>query len=489
MLCARGCEAGERGTMRRAAGNAMFDPLAPTSDAWDRASRASVIWWTRQAGRGLVDASRDARFAALVTFVRERSAFYRDAWQSVSERDLACGRVPAVTKSALMERFDDWVTDREVTRERVEAFLDDRSHIGEHFLGRYAVWKSSGSTGVPGIFVHDAEALATYDALIAAQLASPRLATAIAWGWFTHGGRAALIAATDDHFASFASWKRFFDARPWLDACSLSVLEPLPRLVAALNAYQPAFVASYPTMLELLADERRAGRLVIAPSALWSGGEHLAPRTHVSIEQIFGCPLANEYGASECLSIAWACSAGWLHVNADWVLLEPVDRDGTPVAPGTVSHSVLLTNLANRIQPLVRYDLGDSVVANPEPCVCGNPLPAIRVEGRRDEIVSLVAHDGRVVRLLPLALTTVLEDVAGIHRFQLVQDGPDRLLLRLADRESAARRCAWVAAVRALTDYLTQHSLGHVRIALDEHDPAPDPVSGKLRKVIVAAGR
>ena len=149
-------------------------------------------------------------------------------------------------------------------------------------------------------------------------------------------------------------------------------------------------------MLALLAEERAAGRLRIAPALVWAGGEFLAPGTRVDLERTFDCPVLNEYGASECMSIAFGCREGWLHVNADWVMLEPVDADHRPTPPGETSHTVLLTNLANRIQPVIRYDLGDAVIANPEPCRCGNPLPAIRVEGRREDVITMPAADGRV---------------------------------------------------------------------------------------------
>ena len=214
-------------------------------------------------------------------------------------------------------------------------------------------------------------------------------------------------------------------------ARGFSILDPLPHLVAQLNDYRPVYLASYPTMLSLLAEERAAGRLRIDPLHLWSGGELLAASARVEIERAFGCPVVNEYGASECMSIAYGCREGWLHVNADWVLLEPVDGDYHPTPPGEPSHTVLLTNLANRVQPIIRYDLGDSVLAKPEPCACGSPLPAIHVEGRHDDVVSMVAPDGRIVRLLPLALTTVVEEAANVQRFQIVQTSADRLLLRL----------------------------------------------------------
>ena len=208
----------------------------------------------------------------------------------------------------------------------IEAFLADRKHIGERYLDRYVVWKSSGSTGTPGIYVQDADALATFDALMAVHLRPLRFAMEHPWEMLAGSGRAALVAATGDHFASIASWQRVCQASPWIEARGFSIMDPLPQLVADLNAYRPAFLASYPTMLELLADEQNAGRLKIRPLHLWSGGECLSPSAAAEIERAFGCRVVNEYGASECMSIAYGCAEGWLHVNADWVLLEPVDE-------------------------------------------------------------------------------------------------------------------------------------------------------------------
>jgi phenylacetate-coenzyme A ligase PaaK-like adenylate-forming protein len=391
-----------------------------------------------------------------------------------------------VTKAALMTRFDDWVTEPEIKLTAVEAFLADRRRIGERFLDRFVVWKSSGSTGVPGIFVQDDDALATFDALIAQPPDPAQLAARYSWPFVAHGGRAALVCATGDHFAGIASWQRLRRGNPWLAARGFSILDPLPRLVAELNDYRPAFLASYPTMLALLAEERRAGRLRIDPAALWSGGECLLPGTRADIEDAFGCGIVSEYGASECMSIALGCREGWLHVNADWVVLEPVDDDRRPTPPGEPSRTVLLTNLANKVQPIIRYDLGDSVVVKPGPCECGSPLPAIQVEGRHDDVVSMAAPDGRVVRLPPLALTTIVEEAAHVHRFQIVQTAADQLTLRLERDDEGRRQAAWRAAAGALRRYLVRQSLPNVRVRLDERSPVADRRSGKLREVVVA---
>ncbi|MBK9609226.1 MAG: phenylacetate--CoA ligase family protein [Betaproteobacteria bacterium] len=445
------------------------------------------IWWTRAAGERAVAAARRERCAALLRHARAHSPFYRELYRGQPADLAAAESLPVATKRALMARFDDWVTDQAIRRRGVDAFLADRTHIGERYLGRYIVWKSSGSTGEPGIYLQDDAALAVYDALVAVQLAAPDLAAGCAAGLF-HGGRAALIAATGDHFASVASWERVCRSAPGLAAREFSVMEPLDLLVAELNAFAPAYLASYPTMLTLLAEERAAGRLRVAPALVWSGGEFLAEPARRDLERTFGCPVLNEYGTSECMSIAFGCSAGWLHVNADWVLLEPVDADYRPTAPGATSHTVLLTNLANRIQPVIRYDLGDAVVANPEPCRCGNSLPAIRVEGRRDDVITMAAAGGRSVRLLPLALTTIVEEAADVHRFQIVHTGGAKLLLRFETADARRRQEVFADAEQALRGYLARQGVAGARIALDAHPPATDLRSGKLRQVVVEPG-
>lgn len=463
-----------------------WDPLRASTTYWKWASRVGDVWWTRLGGLAAIEAVRDRRLAEFVQFARTHSPFYRDAYKGLSEHDLSLGRLPVVTKHALMARFDDWLTDPEVTLAGVENFLADRSHIGERYLNRYIIWKSSGSTGEMGIYVQDPDALATFDALMAVHLDSARFAAQYAWQFLTRGGRAALVVATGDHFASIASWQRVCQSSPGISARGFSILDPLPKLVAELNTYQPAFLASYPTMLSLLADEQNVGRLKLELLNIWSGGECLVPSARTAIERAFGCRVVNEYGASECMSIAFGCQEGWLHVNADWVVLEPVDSEYRPVPPGRSSHTTLLTNLANRSQPIIRYDLGDSVFVSPAPCSCGSPLPAIKAEGRRDDIVSLLGADGSTVRLLPLALTTIVEEAAQLHRFQIVQTGPARLMLRIdpgtRDEHGEARR----AAVHALREYLRQQSLSNVEVGLDKHPPLTDRRSGKLREVIVA---
>ena len=460
----------------------------PPLDWWNVWSRAAEIAATRDAGAQAVAGAASRRTKALIEFAAAHSVFYRQHWPQLPPEGISLDRLPVVTKRQLMANFDDWVTDRSLTRRAVEAQLRDRTRIGEPFDGGYVAWKSSGTTGEPGIYVQDSSAIALYDAMLALELRALDVASHCAWGLFAQGGRAALIAATEDHFASVASWRRVRRAAPWGEARAFSVARPLVALVEELNAFAPAFLASYPSTLLMLAEERREGRLRVSPSCLWSGGEYLSRASHVLIERAFDSLLVNEYGASECLSIAHSCRLGTLHVNADWVVLEPVDRHYRPTPRGEPSHTVLLTNLANRVQPLIRYDLGDSVTMLP-PCPCGSPLPAIEAHGRSDDVLRLRATDGTEVPVSPLALTTAIEEVIAGHRFQVVQTGPSAVDVRLEPAGPSARAAEWHAVEQALRGFLVSQSVGNVHVRLASEAPTPERRSGKLREVVATRFR
>jgi phenylacetate-coenzyme A ligase PaaK-like adenylate-forming protein len=134
-------------------------PLGLTAGiAWDlhRASRA---------GPPGITARQTARLHRLLADAKATSPYYRDRLVGVDGSDLS--RVTPSTKPELMADFDRWIADPAITWEAIQEFVSDPHRVGEPFLGRYAVWTSSGTTGTPGVFVHDAEAQAVYQALVA----------------------------------------------------------------------------------------------------------------------------------------------------------------------------------------------------------------------------------------------------------------------------------------------------------------------------------
>ena len=98
-------------------------------------------------------------------FARTRSPVYRALYEGLPADVSDLHHLPPVTKRLVMAGFDRWVTDPRVTRAGVEAFMADEHRVGQRYLGRYAVWSSSGVTGVRGIFLHDQDAVTLYRAL------------------------------------------------------------------------------------------------------------------------------------------------------------------------------------------------------------------------------------------------------------------------------------------------------------------------------------
>ena len=419
----------------------------------------------------------------LASTVRD-SRFYRTHLQGCTPGAVALADLPSVSRRALMDHFDDWVTDPALTLQGLQAFTADPQRIGEPYLGKYLVWESSGTSRQPGIFVQDARAMAVYDALDALRRSAPRPLQR----WLDPmmlAERIAFVGAISGHFASFVTMQRLHQLYPWLmpSVRCFSILQSTRALVAELNAFRPTVLATYPTVAAMLAAEALAGTLNFSPNEVWTGGETLSLAVRRSVEQAFGCTVRNSYGASEFLPIAWECRQGQLHANADWVILEPVDARGCPVPAGQLSYSTLLTNLANFVQPLIRYDLGDQITVHPACCDCGCTLPVIEINGRRDDPLVMAGRLVPAVTLLPLALTTVLEDDAGVFDFHLCQRDERTLVLRLpqqgAPGEAVAQRCR-----TALQQFAVNQELQPLTLVIELGQTMPRGRSGKAQRIV-----
>jgi len=458
----------------------VFDPLRLTAVSLD-------VQAVQRLGAAGIAARQASRLRALLKAAKLRSPLYRELLPAAlpepgAPLDLAA--LPVVSKTQLMQHFDDWVADPAIHEPELHQFLAEPARVGSTFLGRYIVWESSGTSGEPCAFVQDAQAMAVYDALEALRRHTLRPLQRLLDPLYV-SERLAFVGATGGHFASVVSLQRLRRLNPWMGAAfhSLSILRPTAELVAELNALEPTILVSYPTAVALLAEQAREGALRIRPAEIWTGGETLTRAVRQLAEQTFGCSVRNSYGASEFLSIGWECAQGRMHANTDWVILEPVDAQHRPVPHGAYSHCTLLTNLANHVQPLIRYELDDALRMATEPCPCGSPLPVFDVRGRHDDALEFRDATGHLVTWLPLALTTLLEEDAGVFDFQLLQRDAHTLAVRVGSSGEEARfalaRCGQVLHGLARRDNL--HGL---RVVAEPDLPLRHGSSGKVKRVI-----
>ncbi|HEY2255401.1 MAG TPA: phenylacetate--CoA ligase family protein [Variovorax sp.] len=453
-------------------------------DAWRACAIAADVALATRASPQANRLRSERRLAEFLAWTGSHSVFYRAHWPKGDAAVPRLEELPIVRKAELMADFDAWVTDPALGRSAVRGFVSDPGQIGEACLGRYVVWESSGSTGEPGLFVQDAAAMAVNDALESWRRPLLRPPSGLdPWGL---GERIAWVGATGGHFAGTVSVERLRRLNPLLAMRlrSISFLQPIAALVAQLHAFAPAVISTYPSAAVLLAEERLAGRLKLAPREIWTAGECLSAAARRFVQEAFECQVADSYGASEFLSLAFECRRGRLHLNSDWAVLESVDAYGHAVAPGQPGATTLLTNLANRVQPLVRYDLGDRVTLTDLACACGSSMPAIEVDGRDDDTLCFdTGHGSRSVKVLPLAISTVLEEDAGLFDFQLVQQGPHELLLRTGLHGEAAQ-LALSKASSVLAAFLARQGAREVHIECHAQETARCGRSGKTMRVV-----
>ena len=392
--------------------------------------------------RGRLEAHQERSLQRLRAHAYAHSPFYQRFHAGLTDRPLA--ELPVLTKTRVMEHFDELVTDRAIRRAEVERHLAALQG-DERYLDRYWVNATSGSTGQRGIFLFDRSAwlgvLATF---------------ARAHDWT--GMRAGLLHRMKTaEVASSAPWH--LSARVgasiqgwWAPTLRLDAAEPPETIVARLDAWRPDVLIAYPSIARILAEAQLAGRLRISPRAVLAGAEVLTDETRRIIEDAWGKRLFNQYGATETGNIAGECE--WhtgLHVLEDLLIVEVVDGDNRPAPAGTYGEKMLITVLFNRTQPLIRYELSDSVRLATMPCPCGRPYALIDgIQGRAEEMLRFPGARGGEVTVNPNVFHRVM-DTAPVGAWQVVQE-PDGLDVLLSGvRDDAAVTAVTSALRRELT--------------------------------------
>jgi len=204
----------------------------------------------------------------------------------------------------------------------------------------------------------------------------------------------------------------------------------LDGFVAAIRRRRPKMLFGYPSALSHIARhaEARGQRLDdLGIRVAFVTSERLYDEQRATIGRVFGCPVANGYGGRDAGFIAHECPEGGMHLTAEDLVVEIVDRDGH-VLPAGQAGEVVVTHLATRDFPFIRYRTGDVAAIGTAPCACGRGLPVLQeIQGRTTDFV--VAADGTVLH--GLALVYILRDLPGVQQFKIVQESLQRTRILL----------------------------------------------------------
>ena len=414
---------------------------------------------------------RTVALRALVTTAVERSSWHRRRLEgidvgSLSDRDIV--DLPVMTKTDLMDNFDSIVTDPRLSRQLCEDHLAQSP--GDHLFGEFQVVASGGSSGLRGVFVYGWDAWAIcYASNVRFQVrdwnSDPTLAE-------TRRVIAVVAASSPTHISAALS-KTFSvgDNARHLFPVSLA----LEKIVAGLNTLQPTVLMSYSSFLPRLALEAQSGRLRIAPRRVIAISEPLLPEARQVVDEAWGAPLANGYAMSEGV-FTGVCGHG-IHLPDDLSIFEPVDADGRPVQPGVLSHRVLVTNLYNLTQPLIRYEVTDQVTLIDETCPCGSSLRRIEdPQGRLDDTFEYA--NGLSVH--PHVFRSALSQHRAIIEYQ-VRQTPRGATIGIVVAEGTVDVQALHAKITAALGAL---GLAYPQVAIEILAALPRQASGKLKRFV-----
>ena len=243
-----------------------------------------------------------------------------------------------------------------------------------------------------------------------------------------------------------------------------------------LQREDPEYLLIYPSALLALARLcRERGTEFRKLRGISTLGEIVSPELRQICAEVFAVPLTDMYSCQEAGYLAFQCpQQDHYHVQSENVLLEVLDEQNRPCAPGETGR-VVITTLHNFATPLIRYEIGDYAEVG-EACSCGRGLPVLkRIMGRVRNLITLPSGDKK----WPLLGTDQFNRIAAIAQFQLLQHSVDELEFKLVVASPLS-----TAQETALTAHL-QAALGHpFAIRFTYLDEIPRSAGGKFEDFI-----
>lgn len=380
-----------------------------------------------------IAATQRARLAKLVGYAKQHSRFYGETLAGVDPESFALADLPTTNKQEMMENFERVLTVNDVTREEVEHYFEDPSNLGKLFHDKYVLSHTSGSQGQPLLIVQTQEDMDLLFALQASRGNAEEMGIIEGVKRLLSPVRLAVVTLKRGFYPSASAFEFVPQGmRGFLEVCRLSLTDE--DMIERLAEFRPTHLSTYASILHEIARAVEQGKLDLRPDLeqVVNISERLTPKSRQRYIEMFGAVILDDYGMGECLFLSNGCAtSGGMHVNADWVVLEVVDQENRPVPNGTKGSKVLITNLANKVQPFIRYEVGDVLTMATQPCGCGSNMPLVAaIEGRSADMFQVQVADGERP-LSPLLFQHVLETMFDAREYQIVQQEPNKFLIRL----------------------------------------------------------
>jgi phenylacetate-CoA ligase len=198
--------------------------------------------------------------------------------------------------------------------------------------------------------------------------------------------------------------------------------------IKKLNKFSPVYLDGYPSAIYTIANYSLKNKIPITfkPKAICVTAETLFEYQRKIIEKAFHCKVYNQYASSEGSPFITECRYGKLHINEDSGFFEFLDNNYKPAKPGSIAKMVV-TSFRNLKTPLIRYDIGDSVLLaeSQEVCKCGSKMHYVEdILGRHDDIL-FTNEKGYIA-----GLNKAYIGIKGIVKSQIIQESLNLVVVK-----------------------------------------------------------
>ncbi|MCT4640771.1 MAG: hypothetical protein N4A33_00635 [Bacteriovoracaceae bacterium] len=341
-------------------------------------------------------------------FLRQYSPYYKK-YKNFTD-------IPIMNKKVMMESFNDIVTVDIKKKEALDiALRAERTRDFSSSLKQIDIGLSSGTSGNRGMFLVSEKEKATWVGTI--------LAKVLPGSILEKQNIALFLRANNNLYETLGSRKinfKFFD-----------LIEKVDTLILSLEEFSPSILVAPSSMLRILAQKVEEGKLSIAPKKVISVAEVLDPLDEKYLERVFKQPIHQLYQCTEGF-LGYTCEHGTMHLNEDFIFIEKkfIDKEKKKFFP-------IITDMARKTQPIVRYELNDILTLKETPCLCGSHLTAIeQIEGREDDIFYFRSKNGELIPIFPdFIRRQVITSSDEIKEYRIVQHDPDSITAYISSDE------------------------------------------------------
>lgn len=346
---------------------------------------------------------------SFLKFARENSDYYSNR----IPKDLNLEKVEPINKKDFIKNFNQIVTDKTVTIEKALEAIKNNDNDGAILSDKYSVTMTSGSTGNPTIIIQD-EYFQNITSLVGFFRSLKAKFPII------------LLGETGGYGIEASMIKQNVNKTKLVNklVIQINVEDPIDSIIDALKKAGPGTIIGYTSVMTILSNKLIDSGIKLKEKQIFLSAEKCSDFDKEIIKKAFNCESVKSiYGCTEAGQIAFECEYGHHHIASDWVLIEPVDKHNNPVGYNQLSDKILLTNMMNRVQPIIRYEVTDKVVLHKGgSCPCGCKDDWIEIEGRSNDAIYFEIDDKRI-EVPSISLLIAMADVNknGLDKFRNYQ--------------------------------------------------------------------